>query len=215
MASPVVVTRIQNRRGTQVQFDGLYPPGYNGIGGFGSIVGYNLTNFPEVLLSGELALCTDSRRMFLGNINGEYIELEISGGGGSLTPLTSVLPPVGVFTTIPALTYNATPFFKIVYDVTDNPAADWNTVGTTFSRNATLEITATAPFVPVPAMPPFPALTPVTLSDNGTEINTVLPNGLSFQAVYNGGNTQIEIQYMHNFAGNLTLNTSTIHWSTF
>jgi hypothetical protein len=37
MASPVVVSRIQNRRGTQAQFNALYPPGYNGIGGFGNI----------------------------------------------------------------------------------------------------------------------------------------------------------------------------------
>jgi hypothetical protein len=77
MASPVTVTRIQNRRGTQDQFDDLYPPGYDGTGGFGSVVGFNITNYPGVLLSGEIALCTDSRRVFLGNINGEYLELAV------------------------------------------------------------------------------------------------------------------------------------------
>lgn len=214
MSSPVTVTRIQNRRGTQSQFDGLYPAGYTGIGGFGSIPGFNAIAYPEVLLSGEIGFCTDSRRIFLGNINGEYIEIALSGGSGALTPVTLTLPPVGTYTTLPALSYNVTPFFRIIYDVTDNASADWNTIGTTFSRNGTFEITATAPFAPIPN-PPFPPITPVTLNDNGTEINTVQPNSLEFQAVYNIGNTQVEIQYMHNFAGTLTFNTSTIHWSTF
>ena len=80
MASPVVVSRIQNRRGTQVQFDALYPVGYTGIGGYGSLPGFNVTNFPDVLLPGELAFCTDTRRLFIGNINGEYTEV---GGGGA------------------------------------------------------------------------------------------------------------------------------------
>lgn len=75
MASPVVVTRIQNRRGTQAQFDALYPPGYTGVGGYGSIVGFNATNFPDVLLPGEMAFCTDTRNVFLGNVNAEYVQL--------------------------------------------------------------------------------------------------------------------------------------------
>lgn len=64
--TPVVVSRIQNRRGTQADFDNLYPPGYTGTGG---AIG------PDILQPGELALCTDTRRVFIGNINGEYIEL--------------------------------------------------------------------------------------------------------------------------------------------
>jgi hypothetical protein len=37
MSAPVVVSRIQNRRGTQTQFNALYPPGYSGVGGFGGL----------------------------------------------------------------------------------------------------------------------------------------------------------------------------------
>ena len=163
MSTPVVVSRIQNRRGTQSQFNGsyvppgpgpIYPTGYNGIGGFGSVSGpliattstsgtgsvatvsfaaatylenspigssvtitgvtpvgyngiwtvtassgtsvsfasattgvqtvagtitrpYNSINYPSVLLAGELALCTDSGRVFMGNINGEYLEISV------------------------------------------------------------------------------------------------------------------------------------------
>src|SRR5271165_5499288 len=36
MAEPVVVSRIQNRRGLQADFNALYPPGYQGTGGFES-----------------------------------------------------------------------------------------------------------------------------------------------------------------------------------
>lgn len=216
MSTPVVVTRIQNRRGTQAQFNALYPVGYNGIGGFGSIVGYNITNFPNVLLPGELALATDSRNMYLGNVNGEFIQLGAGGGGGGApTPLTIALPPAASFTTISALTYSATPYFSIIYDITDNTGPDWDSTGTTFSRNGVLQLTATSYFVPASPTPPFPAITPVTLTDSGTEINTVLPNSIEFQAIYDSGHTQIEIQYTHNFSGTLTFNTSTINWAPF
>ena len=214
MTSPVTVTRIQNRRGTQAQFDALYPVGYGGIGGFGSQPNFNITNYPEVLLSGELALCTDTRRMFMGNINGEYVEVGAGGGSNDLAPITILLPPAAVFTTIPALslTILPTPFFRVAYSITDNTNPNWNTVGTHFSRNGELEITAVLPFAPPPPNPPFPTPTPVTLTDTGVEINTALPSQISFQAIYNVGNTQIEIQYMHNFAGSLAFNTSTIAW---
>ncbi len=206
MSSPVTVTRIQNRRGLQTQFEALYPPGYtappfNGTGGFGSIPGYTLAAYPDVLLPGELAFCTDSRRMFLGNINGEYVEIALTGGDpGTLNPITSVLAPAAVFTTIPelSLTPGKTPFFKVEYSLTDSPNPDWNTVGTNFARNGELEITA------VTSIP--------TLTDTSTEINLTAFN-VSFQAVFAGGN--IEIQYMHDFAGPLTFNTSTIKWSAF
>jgi len=69
MASPVTVSRIQNRRGTQAQFNALYPPGYTGTGPV------NINLYPNILMPGELALCTDTRRVFLGNLSGEYIEL--------------------------------------------------------------------------------------------------------------------------------------------
>lgn len=204
MASPVVVSRIQNRRGQQSQFDLLYPPGYTGVGGYGSLPGFTSTNFPDVLLPGEIAFCTDSRRTFIGNTNGEYVELSPAAppppplGPLTLLPLILQLPPVGVFTTIPALTYTATPFFTLLYDLTDNLSPDWNSVGTNFSRNGTLQLTIVG--------------TTPTLTDSGTEINLTL-NTISFQAVYSAGN--INIQYMHNFAGNLTLSSTSIIWLPF
>jgi hypothetical protein len=207
MSTPVVVTRIQNRRGTQDQFNGavaIYPPTYDGIGGFGSgafIPPFNVTNYPNVLLPGELALCTDTRNLYMGNINGEYVTLTTSTGTEIfLNPLTASLPPVGVFTTIPGATFTLlpTPFFNLVYSLTDDPAANWDTVGTNFSRNGVMNITA--------------VVSAPTLTDTGTEIN-LTANSISFQAIYNLGN--IEIQYMHNFAGALTFNTSTIRWIPF
>jgi hypothetical protein len=211
MATPVVVTRIQNRRGTQAQFDALYPPGYTGIGGFGSLPGFTLANFPGVLVSGELALVTDTRRMFMGNINGEYIELDSATSLNSidLLPIVITLPPAAVFTVIPSLTYAATPFTKILYDITDSVNPDWNIVGTDFSRNGQLEITAVDYFLPV-----WPN-EPVTLTDTGTEINLVSPNQISFIAQYDLTQTLIEILYMHDFAGSLTFSSASIKWLPF
>jgi len=207
MASPVVVSRIQNRRGLQSQFDALYPPGYNGIGGYGSQPGFDATNYPDVLLPGEMALCTDSRKMFIGNINAEYVELaEANAGALDLPPVVIQLPPVGVFTTIPALTYQATPFFTLLYDLTDDLSPDQNVPGTDFSRNGTLQITA----IKYIAAPPA-----ATLTDSGTEINNALPSTISFIAEYDGTNTLIEIKYMHDFPGNLTFSSSSIIWQPF
>lgn len=87
---PVTVTRIQNRRGTYSQFLNLYPVGYSGVGGFNSIPGYTAAAYPNVLQPGELALCTDNRKMFMGNLNGEYIEVGAGTGGGSTGTVSSV-----------------------------------------------------------------------------------------------------------------------------
>jgi hypothetical protein len=205
--APVVVSRIQNRRGTQTQFSNLYPAGYTGVGGFGSIVGYNITNFPNVLMPGELALCTDSRRTFIGNTNGEYIELaeNVTSGGIVLGPLEIPLPPAATFTVIPALTYLATPFTDFYYSITDSASPDWNTVGVNFSRSGVLTITAISPTKP----------TPVNLTDTGTELNALSPDNISFIANYDGTNTNIEISYMHNFPGAVNFNTSSVKWRAF
>lgn len=220
MASPVVVSRIQNRRGTQAQFDALYPPGYNGIGGA------SITLWPNILLPGELALVTDTRRIYIGNLNGEYTQLATGlNGDPVLEPTTWVLPPSATYTiitkTLPGPTvvnfeYAATPFFDIVYDITDSASADWDTVGTTYSANGEMHITAIDPLTALPpVVPPTPPLTHASLTDDRTEINTVLPNTISFKAQYDITMTNIEIHYMHDFAGPLTLNTSTIRWIPF
>lgn len=219
MASPVVVSRIQNRRGIQSQFNALYPPGYGGIGGYNSVAGFTPAAYPNVLAPGELALVTDTRRTFIGNLNGEFLELaEILSSGIFLEPVIVQLPPVGVFTMIPTiptgLIYPATPFTTFFYDVTDAVSPDWDTVGTTFSRNGELQVTATAPFAPI-LNPPFPPITPVSLLDTGIEINTALPNTISFMAQYDITSTHIEILYQHNFPGNLTFSTSTLKWLPF
>jgi len=192
MATPVVVSRIQNRRGTQAQFDNLYPPGYTGTGGA------NINIWPNILLPGELALATDTGRVFLGNLNGEYLELVVGIGGGIvLAPLVIVLPPAGVPTVIPELTYAATPFYNIFYDITDSPnLVDPNALGVNFSRNGSFQITSTA--------------TTATMTDTSTEINLDFPDDISFTAQYVLGN--IEISYMHDFAGSLIFSTSTISW---
>jgi len=202
--APVVVSRIQNRRGTQSQFDGLYPPGYSGVGGYNSgsyNPAFTPTNFPNVLMPGELALCTDSRRTFMGNLNGEFLELaeNIAGSGLQLGPLEVTLPPVSTFTVIPSLTYLATPFTDFFYSITDSASPDWNTTGVTFSRNGILTITAIS--------------TSAVLTETGTEINTQVPNDISFIATLTG--TNIQISYMHNFSSNLNFSTSSIQWQAF
>lgn len=196
---PVVVSRIQNRRGVQADFDALYPVGYTGIGGC------DINVYPNILLSGELALCTDSRRVFLGNLDGEYVEIPIVLGGGIfLPPLVVILPPVGVFTTIPELDYLPTPFFTLLYSLTDTVLPDWNTVGSNFSKNGELKITA------INNEPPDASLT-----DTGTEIN-LTANDISFMVEYvNLPSQHIAISYKHDFSSDLTFSTSTISWVPF
>ena len=197
MASPVTVSRIQNRRGTQAQFDALYPPGYTGVGPV------DINIYPNIMMPGELALATDTRRIFLGNLTGEYVELSTAAGGGILLgPLVLSLPPAGVPTPIPQLDYSATPFFTLIYDITDSASPDWNTVGTTFSRNGEMKIAAVVDFGPGS----------VSLTDTSVDVNTTLFD-ISFTADYNGPN--IEISYMHDFPGNLTFSSSTILWLPF
>ncbi len=215
--TPVVVSRIQNRRGTQAQFNALYPTGYQGIGGFGSITGFDITTYPDVLMPGEIALCTDSRRIFIGNVNGEYIEISnlFANNELVLTPVDIVLPPVSVPTIIPQLTYAASPYLSILYSLTDSSSTDWNTVGTNFSRSGRLDITAVANFAPTTVTPPQVPVTPVTLMDTGTEINLQYPNVVNFIAEYDTLGTSIEIYYSHNFSSSLTFSTSTMRWIAF
>lgn len=224
MTTPVVVSRIQNRRGTQAQFDNLYPPTYTGVGGFNppgtGPAGYNSTAYPNTLLPGELALCTDSRRIFVGNLNGEYEEVRTAPGSDiTFAPVIWTLAPsvgyIPITRTLPGpttvtLEYEATPFFSILYSVTDSVAPDWNTVGTSFSRNAELKITAVTDFAPIPN-PPFPDIVSVSMVDDGSEVNLTAFE-LHFRAQYNG--SRIELLYKHNFPGSLTFGTGTISWAS-
>lgn len=223
MPTSVIVSRIQNRRGAQIDFNGfafsvlgphsVYPAGYTGIGGYNSYPNFNSTNYPNVLLPGELALCTDSRKIFLGNLNGEYLELAgMSSSGELFSPSSWVLPPSSTYTTITnmipgpttvTLDFDLTPFFNIVYSITDSNSPDWNALGNNFSKNGELKITAVRGGV-IPA---------VTLTDTGTEINMLLPSDISFIATSDG--SKISIEYMHDFPGNLMFSTSSLTWIPF
>ncbi len=283
MASPVVISRIQNRRGTQDQFDSLYPGAYTsavGASSVGSVItvastvgiyenglvsvisgtgefapgttvttidsatqftvsadptialsgaevyipgydgtgGLNLADYPSVLLPGEIALCTDTRNVYIGNIGGEYI-LFSSGGGSDLSallPLVIVLPPAATYTVIPELTLSATPFFNLLYDVTDSSSSDWNDVsGTAFARNGQFKITAVEDFIPF-VNPPFPDTTSATLVDDSVEIKnpaTYTVEDISFIALTDGSN--VEISYKHDFPVSLTFSSTTVRWQPF
>jgi hypothetical protein len=211
MSTPVVISRIQNRRGTQIQFNALYPVGYNGIGGFGSIFaakttiaasgtgtsatitftggsfvvgstitvvgvtpsGYNGTYivdsavgntvtyacsatgaqtvsgqayptynsilFPGVLQPGEVALLTDTRRFFVGNLNGEYIELVSTKSVAALTintqPGSYTLQLSDSFNTLIRIDSAVSALVTIPNDATSDmpigsaPLISWNGVG--------------------------------------------------------------------------------------
>ena len=204
-----MVSRMQNRRGTQAEFDNLYPAGQPGSG-------------TEILQPGEIALCTDTLRVFVGNLNGTFFELTTGSGptpppspveNGHYNPLVLTLPPQATPTLISPLTYTKTPFFTLIYSLSDAASiVDANTVGTNFSKNGSLAITAITNFAPLPPNLPFPTLKPVTLTDTGTEINTT-EFDISFSASYDVTGNNIEISYMHNFPGNLTFSTSSIIWT--
>lgn len=196
-SSPVIVSRIQNRRGTQAEFDSLYPPGYKGVGG---------ATGNKVLQPGEIGLCLDSRRVFIGTLNGEYIEFGQgagTGGGGtgtfSFEPLTLSLAPSSSFIAIPALSLSTTPFFNIFYSAADS-ATTLGAVGNNYARNGTLTITATK--------------SNATLTDNYTSI-TDNQYELDFIAELSSNGADIQVKYRHNFPSALTLTTGTMAWAAF
>ncbi len=273
----VVVSRIQNRRGTQTQFEALYPAAYTstasgssvgltvtvadttglyvgakpsviaGSGKFapgtvvdsvisstqftvnippsvvlaGAVVrvpkytgtgSYPLTSYPNVLLEGEVALCTDSKRMFMGSANGEYIEIAAAFTDGiALSPLTLTLLPTPTPAPVPQLSYFASPFFTILYSLTDSASPDWGQVGTDYSKNGVLKITATEDFTPV-VNAPYPDITPVNIIDEGIEVSR-LSGSVSFFATYSG--TNIEVSYINTYPVPLTFSSSTISWLPF
>lgn len=205
--TPVAISRIQNRRGTQAEFDALYPPGYTGVGG---------ATGPNILQPGEFAFCMDTRKVFIGNENGEYVELAtniITPTDISLLPNVTLLPPQSTFTIISdGLEWLPTPFVSIIYDVTDatepgpipTPA---NTVGVNFAKNGELKITSVQ--------------TTCSLTDTGSEINNyptyvdpllgVVQPDISFDVIYDGG--IMKLRYKHNFPVPLTFSTSSIIWA--
>lgn len=286
MTTPTIVTRIQNRRGTQAQFDSLYPTSYTsapgatsvgeiitiadttglyvnaipkvtaGIGQFApgtyivsvdsptefvvnippvvplsggatvvSVEKYNgvggvlIAEYPNILLPGEFALCTDTRQLYLGNINGEYITVQGSASSVDLvlSPVVVVLPPSGVYADIDGIKFDVTPFRTLYYSVSDSLDPDWNTVGSLFSQNGELKVTAIDAASPPPPDPgpPYPTPTNVNLTDTSTAVNSSGPYNISFKAIHTDLGASIQIQYMHDFPGDLTFSTGSLIWLPF
>ena len=201
--TPVIISRMQNRRGTKSEFLSLYPAGYPGTGGCTNV---------DVLQPGELALCTDTREMFVGNLNGEYFLINGGSGGGggsgapSFTPLLTALPPSSIFVPVPGMAYTTTPFLTVLYSVVDGTGTTANSVGINYAKNGELKITA------VNISSSIPSGT-VTLVDTGAEINATPQYDIGFKAVYDTTGANINIYYMHTFPGNLLFSTSTIVWA--
>jgi hypothetical protein len=186
MALPVLFSRIQNRRGTQNDFNTLYI-------GVDPILGS--TN-PALLQPGELAVVTDSENVYIGTIPlGTYFKITSASG---FIPLQIVLAPVASYTTIPALTTTTLlSLLNIDYSVADTDLSTIKT-GITFSRNGELQVTS------------ITTGAAATLTDNSTELNSTA-YALSFIAIQSG--STLEIQYKHNFTGNLYFNTVTQVWA--
>ena len=196
--TPVVVTRIQNRRGTQTQFDALYPPGY-GNQGYGNFPGFDESSYPNVLLPGELALITDKRRLYIGNINGQYIEIVVGSESSiDLQPVVSSLNnTAGNYVVIQELEVDPISFQQIFYSINDSASFDPNATGTNFSAAGILTVTATSSVA--------------TLNNTMTEENTT-SSQISFIAEYSNDLTKINILYNHDFPGTLRFYTGTIRW---
>jgi hypothetical protein len=205
--------------------DSIYPLGYDGIGGYGSYNDFNSTNYPNVLLDGELCLCTDTQNIYMGDVNGTYIIIATNISGeialDNLTPIVWELTSTGVFTLVTRgagipLEYNATPFFDIIYSATDAALINWNLTGPTYGENGTLQVTAVEYFTPnIPNPNPLlPNITPTTLTNTSSVIdkNLITPINLRFEARYDATHTKIQIYYIHDYAGSLWLSTSTIKW---
>lgn len=278
MTSPVVVSRIQNRRGTQEQFEALYPGPYESLPGatslglivtvndttglyigarpvakfgtgqfapgtviesidsltqftvnipptvplsgaptvvfverYNGVGGVPISSYPNILLPGELALCTDSRKVYIGNLNGEFVELLVFEPNTDLLlqPLVKILPPSAVWTDMPdgGLEYNTTPFLTVLYDVTDIIDPNWNVTGINFTRNGELKVSARNPSAPLASN--------ISLNDSSSDSNADTNFDISFRAIYDLSGSKIKIQYTHSFLTNLLFSTSTVRWIPF
>lgn len=187
MSTPVVVSRIQNRRGIQSDFNALYPDGFDGSA---SSPYFADVDPQRALQPGELALCYDTNRLFMGSSpRGTYFEI-ISGGDP--VPLEISLQDnfaLGVWSPISGLEFTATPFLTIYYSIQTSDNA--------FSKNGELIITSVGD--------------QITMTDTGSEINSTV-HDINFNAVMING--VILIQYIHDFTVPLIFKTTTLTWSS-
>lgn len=210
MATQVVLSRMQNRRGTQAEFDALYISG---------------APVELQLQPGEVGFCTDTHRLFIGNdipvIGNPYTYTEIPTAGQTVitgstlefSPIIISLLPAASWTDVTSLAFtpDATSphpgLLNIFYTLTE--LSPLLSTDVPFTKSGILSVatttyTSSSAFIPVSK-----------LTDTGTEINTYLSPqpDISFKAEYSGGTVQI--YYKHNFSGSLELSTSTIHWINF
>lgn len=201
-SSPVIVSRIQNRRGTQAEFSALYPPGYQGVGG---------ATGNKILQPGEIGLTTDTRRVFIGNLNGEYIEITGGGGGGSgginFTPVVVSLPTTANFTEIPELTSPASSLFTITYSVTNAADSVAGSAGSSYAREGNLNV--------ISILGDNTTAGSATLTDTAQELDPAEVAEISFIAVFEPTDNSVRIKYRHNYPGPLVLTTGTIAWAPF
>jgi hypothetical protein len=122
MTNPqVVISRIQNRRGTQSEFDALPSP---------------------KLAPGEIGMTTDTQRVFIGNADGSYLEFTIQESFNQLlfTPLIIPLPISGTFIPVPGLEFIAGGLLNIIYTVSDTASPS---VPVSYSKSGTMTVTCT------------------------------------------------------------------------
>ena len=123
--TPIVVSRIQNRRGLQADFNSLYPSGQPGTG-------------PSVLQPGEIALCTDTGNVYIGTtisgVNGYYIEISGSTFSTFTNQIVSTVatgtPPLSVASTTPVANLsiggNAATATNVAYSGLTGTVPTWN-----------------------------------------------------------------------------------------
>jgi len=199
MTAQVVLSRIQNRRGTQAQFDALYAPA---------------APIEQQLQPGEIGFCTDTNRVFIGRDVGTFTEITTNGAASvvdatlEFIPMSVTLPPTATWAPVLSMAFTLDPlsttsgYISVLYSVLETGSTT-----TPFTKSGTLTISS--------SISPNPVATISTLTDSGTEIN-VYPDpkpDISFKAVYSGGTVQIS--YIHNFVSPLILRSSSIHWQGF
>lgn len=198
MPSVQYITRFTNRKGTQAQFNALYPLRYDGVGGV------DLEKFPNVLAQGEIGLCTDTNRAFMGNINGEYIELATDSAITDrvlLLPFVKYLLPTSTFKPIPGLTFKAAPLINLEYSVFDSAGYDWTRPGLEYTKNGKITITCIDGVV--------------TLMDTAVEESPDYNYDIYFNTVYDNSGSICSVLYRHNYNTTLLFSTHSTQWAPF
>lgn len=198
MAVSQYITRFTNRKGTQAQFDALYPRQYNGVGGV------DLARYPNVLAQGEIGLCTDTCRVFMGTLNGEYIELEADRATTSqvqLQPFVRYLIPSNTFRPIPGFSFRSVPLMNIEYSVSDSSSSDWTRPGKEYTKNGKLTVSSIDGNV--------------THLDSAVETSPNYNYDIYFKVVTDSSGLACTMFYRHNYKATLTFSSQSTQWAPF